>query len=229
MPLRLRLALFGVGVVALTLVIFGGLLYALVSRSVNTNQDDALRTRARQAAASASLAPDLAPRPPLAPVDMRTSTDVFVEVFDLRWRLIYTTAELNGLPPMPSARLLAEAPRVTEGAFDTTDGFRYFVLPFGDGYVVTGQSTRVPQSNLSGIVGFLVISGVPTLLAALAASWLVAGRALRPLKSVAVAAEDIGRTRDFGGRLPAPATRGEGAGSAASFHLMLTRPPEAFT
>jgi len=180
MPLRLRLALFGVGVVALTLVIFGGLLYVLVSRSVNTNQDDALRTRAREAAASASLAPELPPRPPLAPADLRTSTDVFVELFDLRWTLIYTTAELNGLPPMPSARLLAEAPRVTEGTFDTNNGFRYFVLPFGDGYVVTGQSTRVPQSNLSGIVGFLIISGVPTLLAALAASWLVAGRALRP-------------------------------------------------
>lgn len=228
MPLRLRLALFGVGVVALTLVIFGGLLYVLVSRSVNTNQDDALRTRAREAAASASLAPELPPRPPLAPADLRTSTDVFVELFDLRWTLIYTTAELNGLPPMPSARLLAEAPRVTEGTFDTNNGFRYFVLPFGDGYVVTGQSTRVPQSNLSGIVGFLIISGVPTLLAALAASWLVAGRALRPLKSVAVAAEDIGRTRDFGRRLPVPRSRDEVATLSASFNGMLSRLQEAY-
>src|SRR5229473_2674004 len=228
MPLRLRLALFGVGVVALTLVIFGGLLYALVSRSVNTNQDDALRSRARQAAASASLAPDLAPRPPLAPADLRTSTDVFVEVFDLRWTLIYTTAQLNGLPPMPSARLLSEAPRVTEGAFDTNGGFRYFVLPFGDGYVVTGQSTRVPRSNLSGIVGFLVISGVPTLLAALAASWLVAGRALRPLKVVAGAAGEIGRTRDFGRRLPAPKSRDEVALLASSFNRMLDELQDAY-
>ncbi len=228
MPLRLRLALFGVGVVALTLVIFGGLLYALVSRSVNTNQDDALRTRAHEAVASLASAPDLKPRPPLAPVDLRASTDVFIEVFDLNWTVIYTTAQLHGVPPMPSARLMAEAPRVTEGAFDTNDGFRYFVLPFGDGYVVTGQSTRVPQSNLSGIVGFLVISGVPTLLAALAASWLVAGRALRPLKSVAVAAEDIGRTRDFGRRLPAPASRDEVAVLSASFNGMLSRLQEAY-
>src|SRR5258708_31835330 len=130
MPLPLPLALFGVGVVALTLVIFGGLLYALVSRSVNTNQDDALRSRARQAVASTSLAPDLAPRPPLAPADLRSSTDVFVEVFDVRWTLIYTTAELNGLPPTPPARLQAEAPSVTDGAFDTHDAFRYFALPF---------------------------------------------------------------------------------------------------
>src|SRR6266852_3301613 len=228
MPLRLRLALFGVGVVALTLVIFGGLLYALVSRSVNTNQDDALRSRARQAAASASLAPDLAPRPPLAPADLRTSTDVFVEVFDLRWTLIYTTAQLNGLPPMPSARLLAEAPRVTEGPFATNDVFRYFVLPFGDGYVLTGQSTRVPQSNLSGIVGFLVISGVPTLLAALAASWLVAGRALKPLKDVAGEADEIGRTRDFGRRLLSRRSRDEVALLSTSFNRMLEQLQDAF-
>src|SRR6266851_342025 len=228
MPIRLRLALFGVGVVALTLVIFGGLLYALVSRSVNTNQDDALRTRAHEAVASLASAPDLKPRPPLAPVDLRASTDVFIEVFDLNWTVIYTTAQLHGVPPMPSGRLMAEAPRVTEGAFDTNEGFRYFVLPFGDGYVVTGQSTRVPQSNLSGIVGFLVISGVPTLLAALAASWLVAGRALRPLKSVAVAAEDIGRTRDFGRRLPAPRSRDEVAVLSASFNGMLGRLQEAY-
>src|SRR5216684_7787455 len=228
MPLRLRLALFGVGVVALTLVIFGGLLYALVSRSVNTNQDDALRTRAHEAVASLASAPDLKPRPPLAPVDLRASTDVFIEVFDLNWTVIYTTAQLHGVPPMPSAGLMAEAPRVTEGAFDTNDGFRYFVLPFGEGYVVTGQSTRVPQSNLSGIVGFLVISGVPTLLAALAASWLVAGRALRPLKSVAVAAEDIGRTRDFGRRLPMPRSRDEVALLSTSFNRMLEQLQDAF-
>src|SRR5260370_829835 len=129
---------------------------------------------------------------------------------------------------MPSARLLAEAPRVTDGAFDTNAGFRYFVLPFGDGYVVTGQSTRVPQSNLSGIVGFLVISGIPTLLAALAASWLVAGRALRPLKAVAVAAEDIGRTRDFGRRLPELRSRDEVAALAVSFNRMLSRLQDAF-
>ena len=228
MPLRLRLALFGVGVVALTLVLFGGLLYALVSRSVNTNQDDALRTRAREAAASMSSAQDLTPRSPLAPADLRTSTDVFVEVFDLRWTLIYTTAQLNGVPPMPSARLQAAAPGVTGGAFDTDGGFRYFATHFGSGYLVTGQSTRVPQSNLSGIVGFLIISGVPTLLAALAASWLVAGRALRPLKSVAVAAEDIGRTRDFGRRLPVPRSGDEVAALSESFNGMLGQLQDAF-
>ena len=228
MPLRLRLALFGVAVVALTLLLFGSLLYALVARSVNTNQDDALRTRAHEAVATLTSAQDLMPRSPIAPADLRSSTDVFVEVFDPLWTVIYTTAQMNGTPPIPSARLQLAAPERTGGAFDTDRGFRYFGLPFARGYVVTGQSTRVPQSNLSGIVGFLVISGVPTLLAALAASWLVAGRALRPLKSVAGAAEDVGRTRDFGRRLPLPRSRDEVAVLAASFNGMLSRLQEAY-
>src|SRR5712691_922544 len=149
MPLRLRLALFGVAVVALTLLLFGSLLYALVARSVNTNQDDALRTRAHEAVATLTSAQDLTPRSPIAPADLRTSTDVFVEVFDPSWTVIYTTAQMNGTPPMPSARLELAAPERAGGAFDTDRGFRYFGLPFARGYVVTGQSTSVPQSNLS--------------------------------------------------------------------------------
>jgi two-component system OmpR family sensor kinase len=232
--LRLRLALFGVAVVALTLVIFGGLLYSLFARGVNTNQDDALRSRAHEAAAAvaASSPADLAPRSPLAPADLKNSGDVFVEVLTPEGSLVYSTAQLNGTPPAVPPALLSQA-AASRGSFATEaiaggNGLRLYALPFAGGYVVTGQSTRVPQSNLSGIVGFLIISGVPTLLAALAASWLVAGRALRPLKVVAGAAGEIGRTRDFGRRLPAPKSRDEVALLASSFNRMLDELQDAY-
>src|SRR5216684_5946746 len=234
MSLRLRLALFGVGVVALTLVIFGGLLYSLFARGVNTNQDDALRARAHEAAVAlaASSPADLAPRAPLAPADLKSSTDVFVEVVAPDGSIAYSTAQLYGSPP-PVPLLFLTQSASARGSFTnvTEPGgatFRLYALPFAGGYVVTGQSTRVPQSNLSGIVGFLIISGVPTLLAALAASWLVAGRALRPLKVVAGAAGEIGRTRDFGRRLPMPRSRDEVAVLSASFNGMLSRLQEAY-
>jgi len=234
MSLRLRLALFGVGVVALTLVIFGGLLYSLFARGVNTNQDDALRARAHEAAVAlaASSPADLAPRAPLAPADLKSSTDVFVEVVAPDGSIAYSTAQLYGSPP-PVPLLFLTQSASARGSFTnvTEPGgatFRLYALPFAGGYVVTGQSTRVPQSNLSGIVGFLIISGVPTLLAALAASWLVAGRALRPLKVVAGAAGEIGRTRDFGRRLPAPKSRDEVALLASSFNRMLDELQDAY-
>ena len=229
MSLRLRLALFGAAVVALALVVFGSLLYALLSRGVVTNQDDALRSRAHDAVAALNTTNDLSPRQVLVPSDLRTSTDIFVEVFDPRWMLIYSTAQLNGTAPEPSARLrVASAELLVGGYFDTDGGFRYYGVPFDRGFVVTGQSTKVPQSSLSGIVVFLVVSAVPALVAALIASWLVAGRALAPLQAVAVEAEEIGRKRDFGRRLPPSPSRDEVARLTASFNQMLSRLQDAF-
>jgi two-component system OmpR family sensor kinase len=233
--LRLRLALFGTGVVALTLVLFGALLYGLFARGVNSNQDDELRARARSAVATlaSTPAPDLSPRAPVAPTDLRNSTEVFVEVLATDGSPIYSTAQLNGAPPVASSGLLDQASSHA-GAFGTGGDaqkgtqVRLYALPFAGGYVLTGQSTRVPQSNLSGIVGFLIISGVPTLLAALAASWLVAGRALRPLKKFAGAASEIGRTRDFGRRLGGRRSRDEVAQLSASFDSMLDELQDAY-
>ncbi|HKW58683.1 MAG TPA: HAMP domain-containing sensor histidine kinase [Candidatus Dormibacteraeota bacterium] len=215
MSLRLRLALFGVGLVALALLIFGVLLYALLARGVNSNQDDALRARAQQVVASLNAAPVLTPGGALAPEDLRTSTEVFVEVF-VGGSAIYSTAE-----PLVT-------PDLAHAGFTTQDGFRLFVAPFNRGFVVTGQSVKVPQSNLSGVVVFLVISGIAGLIAGLIASWVVAGRALAPLKKVAATADEIGRTRDFARRLPTHRSRDEVAVLAASFNGMLMRLQDAF-
>jgi len=213
--LRLRLALFGVGLVALALLVFGLPLYALLARGVNTNQDDALRTRAQQAVASLKSSSGLVATQPVAPEDLRTSTDVFVEVFDQGWAPVYSTAE-----PIIS-------PNVHAG-FGTQGGFRLYVAPFDRGYVVTGQSTKVPQSNLSGVVVFLVISAIAGLVAGLIAIWVVAGRALAPLKRVAVTADEIGRTRDFARRLPVNGSRDEVGLLASSFNGMLGQLQDAF-
>jgi two-component system, OmpR family, sensor kinase len=214
--LRLRLALFGAGVVAVALLVFGLLLYALLSRGVVTNQDDALKARAKQAVVSLNASPGLIATPPVAPADLKTSTDIFVEVFDPGWKVLYSTAA-----PVVSPETRAPG-LVTQGEF------RLYTLAFNRGYVVTGQSTKVLQTNLSGVVTFLVVSAIPALIAALLGSWLVAGMALAPLKRVAAAAEEIGRTRDFGRRLPRRRSRDEVGRLAASFNGMLTRLQDAF-
>jgi two-component system OmpR family sensor kinase len=225
--LRDRLAWFGAAVVALTLVVFGVLLYTLLAHGATTNQDDALRARANAAASSMHTLAGITPRAPVAPADLRTSTDIFLEVFDPGWTVVYSTALLNGSPPIPSAKLRAAAAQ-SDGYFDTNQGLRFFALPLEGGYLVTGQSTRVVQSNQSGVLVFLVISGAPTLVAALIASWLVAGRALKPLKDVAGTADDIGRARDFGRRLPQRRSRDEVALLSTSFNRMLDQLQDSY-
>jgi len=223
--LRLRLALFGAAVVALALVLFGALVYALLARSVTSNQDSQLRDRARQAAAATNI-PDLSPRALVAPADLSSSTDIYIEILDTAGSPLYATAVLDGEPPPITTDLLVQADRnrgayATEGDARKGTQLRVYALPARGGYVLAGQSTRVPASNLSGVVVFLIISAVPALLAALIASWLVAGRALRPLRIVASTADDIGRTKDFSRRLAVGRRGDEVAMLSAGFNRML--------
>jgi len=233
MSLRLRLALFGAAVVALALVLFGLAVYTLASRSADTNQDKELSARANAAIGELANAPDLTPRPALAPIELRSSAEVFIEVLAPDGSLIYSTGVFNGTPPPVQPQTLDLAARnggafATQGQASAGSQLRLYVKPFASGYVVAGQSTRVPQSNLSGIVGFLIISGVPTLIAALAASWLVAGRALKPLNEGARAADEIGSTRDFSRRLPKRRSRDEVATLSSSFNRMLEQLQDSF-
>ncbi|TMD97423.1 MAG: HAMP domain-containing histidine kinase [Chloroflexi bacterium] len=225
MSLRLRLAFFGVGLVALALLVFGVVLYALFARGVLTNQDDALRVRAHAAAASMTSPP--AARSPVAPVDLGKDGDIFVEVISDDGSVLYSTGILDGSPPLAPQSLLGQA-QTRHGTFGNVGPLRVYLLPIPSGYVMAGQSTRVPQNNLSGVLAFLVISAIAGLVAALIAIWVVAGLALAPLKNVAVAAEEIGRTRDFARRLPIRRTRDEVALLASSFNGMLVRLQDAF-
>ena len=211
--------------VALALVLFGVLVYTLLAVSVTNNQDTLLRARARQAAAATNIV-DLSPHPLIAAADLKSSTDVYVEVLDPYGVPLYATATLNGTPPPVPDGLLAQAGAhngafATEGEAARGTQLRLYAQPFVGGYVIAGQSTRVPASNLSGVVVFLIISAVPALLAALIASWLVAGRALRPLRLVASTADDIGTTKDFSRRLAVGRRGDEVALLSASFNRML--------
>src|SRR6202040_2451740 len=58
------------------------------------------------------------------------------------------------------------------------------------GYVLVGQSALGVESQLAGLRLLLLAGGLLSLVGAAAASWLVAGRALRPLEAMARTAAD---------------------------------------
>jgi two-component system OmpR family sensor kinase len=240
MPLRLRLALFGASVMALGLALFGALVYLLAAHSVVADQDRALRQHAMDAVTALQAVPaaDLQPRAVPTAVDLRTSPDVFLEVRGADGSVISSTGELDGRPPAVAASLLQRA-TANGGAYATVGDqpatrLRLYALPWRrtidgrTGFLVAGQTRRVPAASLGGLVGFLIISAIPSLLAALLASWLVAGRALRPLRQVAGEADQVGRTRDFARRLPHRGGRDEIALLTTSFNRMLDQLHEAY-
>ena len=236
MSFRLRLALFGAALVAATLLAFGWLVYTLASNSQATAQDDALKQRATDALGLIARAPvgelnRSAGTSLSGAEDLRKRTDIFLEVLTSSETIISSTGRIGDSAPAVPATLIggAEAPGGSLATIDTPGApqLRMHATAWSRpdlglrGYVIAGQPTSVQTTNRKGILGFLVVSSIPTLLAALAAGWLISGRALRPLKTVADTADSIARTHDLKRRLP-PASRKDEIGLlSASFNRML--------
>lgn len=250
MAIRARIALFGAGVVFLTVVIFSVLVYALVNRSVLQQQDDTLSRRSLQFATGqraegvggGPLQPGGARLREPVVVDLRSSSDSFVEVLADDGTVIFSTGVIDGRPPEVSSDLLRQVDlggsvltttEPSKGVFLRESirkhtGPAFGPVPSSAAYVVAGQPLGPVQDNLNSLARYLGAGALLSLLGALAASWVVAGRALRPVDVMADTAEEIGRTRDLSRRLPALHTRDEVSRLTGSFNAMLTELQDAY-
>ena len=234
MSFRLRLTFFGAALVALTVLAFGWLVYTLATNTQGTTQDDALKQRAADAQAAIAAAPAsqlTSPGTLTGAEDLARRTDPFVEILTSSGTVLSSTGRVGDAAPAVPASLLASA--ATRGSALATVGLpgapalrllatRWARADLGlAGFVVAGQPISIQTSNRRGILGFLIISSIPTLLAAFIASWLITGRALRPLKTVIETADSIARTRDLKRRLPPAKRRDEIGLLSESFNRML--------
>jgi signal transduction histidine kinase len=246
-PIRLRIALFGAGVVFVTVVIFSLLVYSLVNRSVLRQQDDALTRRSQQFESgprSGSFGggdPARGLRQPVI-IDLRTSGDSFLELLGSDGSAIFSTGAIDGQPPPVSGDFLRQADlngsvlatvQPSSGVF-LRESIRKLTGPTPSvvgvpaAYVVAGQPTGPIEDSLSTLRGYLVLAALFSLMGALAASWVVAGKALRPVDAMADTAEEIGRTRDLSRRLPELDNRDEVGRLTSSFNAMLAELQDAY-
>ena len=236
MSFRLRLTFFGAALVAATLLAFGWLVYELVANSQGTTQDDGLKQRAADAVGVIGRAPasELNGSASLSlsgAEDLTHRTDPFIEVITSSGTVASSTGRIGDAAPAVPESMLANA--ATHGsALATIDlpgapALRLYATRWTradldlQGFVVAGQPTSIQSTNRKGLLGFLIVSSIPTLLAALLASWLITGRALRPLKSVVDTADSIARTRDLKRRLPRGRRQDEIGVLSESFNRML--------
>jgi signal transduction histidine kinase len=247
MPIRTRIALFGAGVVFLTVVIFSLLVYSLVNRSVLRQQDDLLVRRSQQF--------DGGPRTGIfgggdftrgvrqpVIVDLRSSGDSFLELLGSDGSVLFSTGALDGLAPAVSIEILRQVD-LNGSVLTTVEPSKGVLLresirkvtgpspsPLGisAAYVVAGQPTGPIEDSLGTLRGYLVLAALFSLVGALAASWLVAGRALRPVDAMADTAEEIGRTRDLSRRLPELDNKDEVSRLTRSFNAMLAELQDAY-
>ena len=243
MSFRMRLTIFGTALVAATLLAFGWLVYELVANSQGTTQDDALKQRASDAvgviAGAAPSELNGSSNPSLSGAeDLRHRTDPFIEVLTASGTVVSSTGRIDDtVPAIPESLLAGSAAHGT--ALATVDipggpALRLYATRWTrpdlglQGFVVAGQPTSIQSTNRKGLLGFLIVSSIPTLLAALLASWLTTGRALRPLKTVAQTAESIASTHDLKRRLPQNPRPDEIGVLSQSFNRMLEQLEAAY-
>jgi two-component system OmpR family sensor kinase len=239
MSIRTRVTLYGIGIVAVVLGVISALFLLLVIGSVPQNQDKELAARADAAARSieAAPAPDLTPRAPLGATDVTVGTEIIVLVLDDNGAVLSTTGVVAGQPPSVPADLVARA-RANGGAVATVPAGgvslrmhaqRWYRVDLGrGGFAVAAQTTGRLQTDRQGAVALLVITGLGALVAASVGIWLVAGRALRPLRQLTAMADEIGRAQDLSRRL-LPARRRDDVGRLTEgFNAMMDRLQDAY-
>ena len=228
MPVRRRLALYGTTVAAAGMFLFIVLLSGLGANGIRDDQDRSLTTMA-DAAAAALQRGDAAPiaARPLVVIDLGASTEPFLLVLTPDGTVRYASGLLNGLPPRIPAAVVVEANEQGRSVATIEPGLRVVARKWtsaaGGGIVVAGQSTAFPNNQLAGFRTFLIIAAIVTLIVVAIVSWLVAGRAVRPLVTLAQTTEAIGSTGDLSRRLALSRGRDEVGRLTTSFNTMIER------
>src|SRR5712692_3082262 len=238
MPVRRRLALYGTAVAAIGMVIFIVLLTGLAANGIRDDQDRNLTAIVDAAAASLQRGdPGAIGGRPIVTVDLATSTEPFVLVLAGDGTVRYASGLLNGAPPRIPAAVVVEATEQGKSVATiaapgvatipgTEPGLRVVARKFtaaGGGIVVAGQSTAFPVNQIAGFRTFLIIAAIITIIVVAMVTWLVAGRAVRPLVTLAATTETIGTTADLSKRLPPTKSKDEVGRLTTSFNAMLAR------
>ncbi|HTF09304.1 MAG TPA: HAMP domain-containing sensor histidine kinase [Asanoa sp.] len=239
MSIRARVTLFGVAVVAVIYTVIAVLIYVLLSYGFAEDQDQLLASRATAAVDALAELPaaELAPRTPLMSVDAVATGEAVVVVLDGSGAVLSATGHIGSGPPDVPPSLLPAASRagsavgtVPVAGIDT----RVRVVPWAradlgrSGYVVAAQPIRAIQVQRRGMIGVLGVVGFLGLVAAFAATWFAVGRALRPLRVLALLADSVGGSADLTRRLPAVRQRDDLGRLTVSFNTMMGRLQAAY-
>lgn len=143
--------------------------------------------------------------------------------------VIESSGDTMSVEPLVSRSVLSRALRTgTASVHTVTDrgGERFRVLiarvPGSNRLVVVGTSTENADASIQRLALIMLLSGPLALLAAGAAGWLLAGRALAPVARMSAIADEIG-IEALGERVPVPLGRDELSGLASTMNRMLDR------
>ena len=234
MSVRLRLTLWYVGLLGAVLILFGLVLYSVLTRSMMNEVDRTIQARAQQVASSIEVDPVLLSLQGvviLPPVDPFASTGVFVQVTDREGKIVARSENLaDRLLPLEAARRL----RILRGQAEVyilqtgETRLRVFTAPLAVGPHLVGviqvAASLYEMDTTLQRLAYVMAGGIGlALLVAAVFGALLARAALRPMDEITRTALQITRTDDLSRRLERVGPHDEVGRLAATFNEMLAR------
>jgi signal transduction histidine kinase len=217
LSVRVRTTLGATVVVGVALAVAGVLVVLLLRRDLTAGVDAAadLRTEDLVVALEAG-------RDPVSLVAGDDDDEVLVQIVAEDGRVLAASEDLEGLGPLAADEVEGRSVDVA----DESDPYRLVAdsADIGDakGLVVVARNAEAVEEGTGTVAGSLVV-GIPLLLLVVAATtWIVTGRALRPVEAIRRQVDAI-TDAELDRRVPAPGGRDEIARLAATMNAMLDR------
>ena len=233
LSIRLRITLWNISLLALTLLVFSIALYAALSDQLYRNLDARLQLEAN--ASLDDVRRDLlGPNGDTHPPGLITQSNLSARVIDAQERVIVSNGLLTSAPL--DAALLKQAAQ-QGGLLQTmivTDSLqaRVYVLPLerdgqAMGYIEVAEALTVTEATLRSLALILFVAVPVTLALAAIGGWFIADRALHPIDTITRQAQAISE-QDLHRRLNLDLPDDEVGRLARTFDAMLDRLHAAF-
>lgn len=214
--IRVRTTLGATVVVGVALVVAGVLVVLLLRRDLTASVDAAAELRVEDLVAALEAGTD-----PAALV-AGDDDEALVQIVAEDGRVLAASEDLEGVGPLADDEEDGRDATVP----DEGDGYRLVAdradLDDGHALVVVARSAEAVEEGVGAVGGSLVV-GIPVLLLVVAATtWVVTGRALRPVEAIRREVAAI-TDAELDRRVPAPGGRDEIARLAGTMNAMLDR------
>ena len=242
--IRLRLTLWYSAVLAVSLIGFAVLLYVTLDHTLEAEADRQLALQAREIAGTSRVREGYLPDNywiVLPDIDVFASPNIYVQVTTLEGEVQARSGTLDKAVLPVGAGALEAAKQghslyeeFVLGEGDDARRLRIYSAPLvlEDGRLVgvlqVARAVKATDAPLDQLRLILAVMGAISLVVAMAAGWLLARAALRPLDRLAQAAQDIGTAQDFARRVAIENPRDEVGRLAVTFNAMLERLQSAY-
>jgi len=230
LPLRMRLTLvFSVGM-AIVLVGLGTFVYLRVSDDLIASVDLGLRSRAQILASAVTAAAQA--NVVQSEGSLIDPDEAFAQVLASDGSIVDASSAVTGgaLLGPPEATSLSQPAFFTRLIPGVDDPVRLIAVPIQEGAVrriaVVGTNLGDTNDALSDLLRVMIVAGPVALLITVAAGWLLAGAALRPVERMRTQAAAI-TAMDPARRLEVPDTADELARLGTTLNAMLDRLQES--